>query len=202
MVRESSDGRLLEAMTWGLVPSWAKDPSGARPINARAETIFDKPMFRNAIRRRRCLIPADGFYEWRTEPQRKQPYHIGMVDGALFAFAGIWEYWARAPEEPRVTCAIIVTQANELMARIHERMPVIIAPEDYARWLDPECGSGLDHPYACALPVRADAGARGGDSRQQCEERRSGAARACYLRPVTLTAVPRGVTGTPGTWLA
>ena len=98
VVRESSGGRLLEAMTWGLMPSWAKDPSGARPINARAETIFDKPMFRNAIRRRRCLIPADGFYEWHAEPQRKQPYHIGMVDGALFAFAGIWEYWARAPE--------------------------------------------------------------------------------------------------------
>jgi putative SOS response-associated peptidase YedK len=142
VVRESSDGRRLEAMTWGLVPSWAKDPAGARPINARAETIFDKPMFRNAIRRRRCLLPADGFYEWRTEPQRKQPYHIGMVDRALFAFAGIWEYWARAPEEPRVTCAIIVTQANELMARIHERMPVIIAPEDYARWLDPNADQG------------------------------------------------------------
>jgi putative SOS response-associated peptidase YedK len=137
VVRESSEGRVLEAMTWGLVPSWAKDPSGAKPINARAETVFDKPMFRNAIRRRRCLIPADGFYEWRAGPQRKQPYHVGMVDDALFALAGVWEYWARAGQEPRVTCAIIVTQANELMAPIHDRMPVIIAPEDYARWLAP-----------------------------------------------------------------
>jgi putative SOS response-associated peptidase YedK len=92
VVRENADGRVLEAMTWGLVPSWAKVASGAKPINARAETVFDKPMFRNAIRRRRCLIPVDGFYEWQTGPLRKQPYHVGMIDDALFAFAGIWEY--------------------------------------------------------------------------------------------------------------
>jgi putative SOS response-associated peptidase YedK len=139
VVREGRNGRVLEAMTWGLVPSWSGDATGAKPINARAETVFDQPMFRNAIRRRRCLIPADGFYEWQAGALRKQPYHVGLVDGGLFAFAGIWEYWARAGQEPRVSCAIIVTQANELVARIHERMPVIIAPEDYARWLDPVC---------------------------------------------------------------
>jgi putative SOS response-associated peptidase YedK len=94
-------------------------------------------MFRNAIRRRRCLLPADGFYEWRAGPQRKQPYHVGRVDAGLFAFAGIWEYWARDGQPPRVSCAIIVTQANELMARIHDRMPVIIAPEVCSQWLDP-----------------------------------------------------------------
>ncbi len=148
VVRATPGGRVLEAMTWGLVPSWAKDPSGVKPINARAETIFDKPMFRNAVRRRRCLIPADGFYEWQAGPGRKQPYHIGMVDGGLFAFGGIWEYWAREGEEPRVTCAILVTQANELMARIHDRMPVIIAPEHYGAWLDP---AGEDRTFLAHL---------------------------------------------------
>lgn len=136
VVRESREGRMLEAMTWGLLPSWAKDPAAAKPINVRAESVFDKPMFKNAIQRRRCLIPADGFYEWQAGPQRKQPYHVGMADGALFAFAGIWEYWARTGYEPRITCAILVTQANELIARVHERMPVIVAREDYAKWLD------------------------------------------------------------------
>lgn len=139
VVRAHAPGRRLEAMTWGLVPSWAKDLSGVKPINARAETVFDNPMFRNAVRRRRCLIPADGFYEWQARPGRKQPYHIGMVDGSVFAFGGIWEYWAREGAAPRVTCAILVTRANELMAAIHDRMPVIIAPEDYTAWLDPQC---------------------------------------------------------------
>lgn len=137
-VRLRHGARELAALTWGLVPSWAKDLSSTKPINARAETLFEKPMFRTAIRRHRCLIPADGFYEWQQRPAGKQPWHIGMVDGALFAFGGIWEYWARPEREPVVSCAIIVTAANELMAKIHERMPVIVAPEDYARWLDLE----------------------------------------------------------------
>jgi len=135
-IRESR--RELDAMSWGLVPSWAKDRSGTRPINARAETIFDKPMFRTAIRRRRCLVPADGFYEWQQRPGGKQPWHIGMADSRLLAFGGIWEYWARDGEAPLLTCAIVVTDANELMRPIHERMPVIVAPENYSRWLDPE----------------------------------------------------------------
>jgi putative SOS response-associated peptidase YedK len=144
VVRETKSGRALEAMTWGLVPSWAKEGGGPKPINARAETVFDKPMFRNAIRRRRCLVPADGFYEWQQRDGRKQPYHIGMVDGAPFAIAAIWEYWARPDVAPLVSCALIVTQANDLMAPIHDRMPVIIAPEDYAAWLDP----AVDDPMA------------------------------------------------------
>lgn len=145
-VREAKSGRALEAMTWGLVPSWAKDLSGAKPINARAETVFDKPMFRNAVRRRRCLLPADGFYEWQQRPGRKQPYHVGMIDDGLFAMAGIWEYWARGEAQPVVSCAVIVTGANELMAGIHERMPAIIAREDWSKWLDPS----IDDPTAIA----------------------------------------------------
>jgi putative SOS response-associated peptidase YedK len=161
VVRASTPGRLLEAMTWGLVPGWAKDLSGIKPINARAETVFDSPMFRNAVRRRRCLVPADGFYEWQVRAGRKQPFHIGMADGGVFAFGGIWEYWAREGEEPRVTCAILVTRANELMAAIHDRVPVIIAPEDYAAWLDPQTGersalAQLFEPYPAEL-MRATA---------------------------------------------
>ena len=94
-------------------------------------------MFRNAIQRRRCLLPADGFYEWRRGGVRKQPYHVGMADGSLLALAGLWEFWAQEGQTPLVSCTIVVTQANALMAPIHERMPVIIAPADHARWLDP-----------------------------------------------------------------
>jgi putative SOS response-associated peptidase YedK len=126
----------LTALTWGLVPSWSKDLSGTKPVNARAETVFDTPMFRTAIRRRRCLLPADGFYEWQQRPGRRLPWHIGMLDGSLFAFGGIWEYWKSA-DKMLVSCAIVVTNANKMMAEIHQRMPVIIAPADYARWLDP-----------------------------------------------------------------
>jgi putative SOS response-associated peptidase YedK len=146
VVRAVERGRRIEAMTWGLLPSWAKDAVRVRPINARVETVFEKPMFRNAIKRRRCLVPADGFYEWRAEPAGKQPFHIGMVDGASFAFGGIWEYWAKPEHEPVVSCAILVTAANELMAKIHDRMPVIVRPEHYAGWLDPT----LSDPRALA----------------------------------------------------
>ncbi len=144
VVRERTPGRILETMSWGLLPGWAKDAKSVRPINARAETVFEKPMFRSAVRRRRCLVPADGFYEWQQREGRKQPYHIGMVDDAPFALAGIWECRAQPGAPALVSCALIVTGANELMARIHERMPVIVAPEDYARWLDPR----LDDPVA------------------------------------------------------
>jgi putative SOS response-associated peptidase YedK len=138
VVRVADKGRRIEAMTWGLLPSWAKDPAGVKPINARVETVFEKPMFRNAIKRRRCLVPADGFYEWRADPTGKQPFHIGMVDGSPFAFGGLWEYWAMPDHEPVVSCAILVTEANDLMAKIHDRMPVIVRPEHYASWLDPK----------------------------------------------------------------
>jgi putative SOS response-associated peptidase YedK len=137
-VRIRHDRRELSALSWGLVPGWAKTPSANRPINARAESVFDKPMFRNAVQRRRCLIPADGFYEWQVRSGGKQPWHVSIADGSLFALGGVWEYWAKEGVQPIVSCAIIVTDANDLMRPIHERMPVIIAPEDYARWLDVE----------------------------------------------------------------
>jgi putative SOS response-associated peptidase YedK len=135
-VRLRDDARELTALTWGLVPSWSKDLSGTRPINARAETVFDSPLFRTAIRRRRCLLPADGFYEWQKRSGDKQPWHVGMLDATLFAFGGIWEYWRRG-DKALVSCAIVVTDANELVAEIHPRMPVIVARADHARWLDP-----------------------------------------------------------------
>ena len=128
--------RRLEMLRWGLVPSWADDPEiGSRMINARSETAPEKPSFRSAFRRRRCLIPADGFYEWKREPGGKQPFYIRMKDERPFAFAGLWESWHDG--EVR-SCAILTTQANELVRDVHERMPVILPKEDYEAWLDPE----------------------------------------------------------------
>jgi putative SOS response-associated peptidase YedK len=121
---------------WGLTPSWAKDPSlGARMINARAETVEEKPAFRAAFKRRRCLLPADGFYEWQKTGKGKQPYYISLTDGVPFAIAGLWEYWEGADGSALESCALLTTDANELMAPLHNRMPVIIAPEDYEDWL-------------------------------------------------------------------
>lgn len=125
---------------WGLVPSWAKDPSlGNRMINARAETLAEKPAFRAAYRKRRCLILADGFYEWREEPgrQRKTPMYIRMASGEPFAFAGLWEVWS-GQEPPLYSCTIITTTPNDLLAPIHDRMPVILPRSAYKLWLDPE----------------------------------------------------------------
>lgn len=126
---------------WGLIPSWAKDPSmGARMINARAETVAEKPAFRAAFKRRRCLVPASGFYEWQKQGARKQPHYITHADGGPLAFAGLWESW-RGPDGSELdTCTILTTEPNELMATLHNRMPVILAPEDYGQWL----GSGGD----------------------------------------------------------
>ncbi|CAG0960172.1 SOS response-associated protein YedK [Burkholderiales bacterium] len=142
IVRVNAHGvRELVHVRWGLVPRWAKDPSiGARMINARGETVRDKPAFRTAYRRHRCLVPADGFYEWATRGDDKgarQPVHIGMKDGATFAFAGLAERWLGPDGEPLDTCAIVTTDANALLTPVHDRMPVIVAPRDYARWLDP-----------------------------------------------------------------
>jgi putative SOS response-associated peptidase YedK len=130
-------GRELAALHWGLIPHWSKEPQTAySTINARAETVAVKPAFRLAFQRRRCLIAADAYYEWKALAHGKQPYAIQMQDGEPFAFAGIWECWSRG--EQRVeSCAIIVTVANELTQAIHDRMPVILAPEDYAVWMDP-----------------------------------------------------------------
>jgi putative SOS response-associated peptidase YedK len=135
-VVEQDEKRKLEMLRWGLIPSWAKDPEiGNRMINARGETVSEKPSFRKAFKVRRCLILADGFYEWQKTDNGKQPYHVRMQDGSPFAFAGLWEFWNGGGDEMR-TCAIITTEANDLMNEIHHRMPVILPPEDYDLWLD------------------------------------------------------------------
>jgi putative SOS response-associated peptidase YedK len=130
----------IEFFKWGLIPSWAKDPAiGNRMINARAETLAEKPSFRSAFKKRRCLILADGFYEWRTEPgsKTKTPMYIRLKSGEPFAFAGLWEAW-RAPEDrATLSCTIITTTPNSLMEKIHDRMPAILKPDAYDRWLDP-----------------------------------------------------------------
>ncbi|HEY8393907.1 MAG TPA: SOS response-associated peptidase [Thermaerobacter sp.] len=122
-------------LRWGLVPAWARDPKPG-PINARAETAAEKPMFRRAMRRGRCLILADGFYEWQRQGARKRPYLFRLADGAPFAFAGLWERWD-GPGGPLLTCCLLTTRANALVAPIHDRMPVILRPEWEEPWLDP-----------------------------------------------------------------
>jgi putative SOS response-associated peptidase YedK len=130
----------LDLFRWGLIPSWAKDPSiGNRLINARAETLNEKPSFRTALKKRRCLILADGFYEWMpsSDGKSKIPYYIRLLSGRVFAFAGLWDIWA-APDGSKIkTCTIITTQPNSLIAPIHNRMPVIVPQEAYSQWIDP-----------------------------------------------------------------
>ena len=128
----------LTELHWGLVPFWAKDPQiGNRMINARMETVAEKPSFREAFARRRCLVVADGFYEWKGAKGDKQPYYIRLPDGSPFGFAGLWESWKGADTtEPYRTCAIITTEASETLRGIHHRMPVILHPDKHAAWLD------------------------------------------------------------------
>ncbi len=138
-VLEEDGRRRLEMLRWGLVPSWADDPEiGARMINARSETAPEKPSFRSAFRRRRCLIAADGFYEWKRENGGKQPYYFRMQDGRPFAFAGLWESWKKGGEGTLRTCAILTTRANSALSGIHDRMPVILPSDAYDAWLDPD----------------------------------------------------------------
>ena len=137
-IRQGPSGRTVALLRWGLIPHWAKEAKiGYRMINARAETVAEKPSFRTAFRRRRCLVPATGFYEWRSVAGGKQPYNICMKDGGLFAFAGLWEQWRGGEEGVVESCTIIVTDANDLIRPVHDRMPVILDPGDYATWLDP-----------------------------------------------------------------
>ncbi len=130
--------RKLEVLKWGLIPSWAEDPSiGNKMINARSETVAEKPSFRKAFKERRCLVLADGFYEWQNTNGGKQPFYIRMEDRSPFAFAGLWESWGKHGEEIR-SCTSLTTDANRLVGEIHRRMPVIVPPENYELWLDPD----------------------------------------------------------------
>jgi len=151
IVRANGATRELRRVRWGLIPAWAKDEKmGSRMINARAETIAEKPSFRTAFRRRRCLVVTDGFYEWKTMGKTKQPYFIQRADQQPFAFAGLWEQWWGPPEQRRIepleTCTIITTDANPFMAPLHDRMPVILSAADYEPWLK------ADHPDVDELP--------------------------------------------------
>jgi putative SOS response-associated peptidase YedK len=137
----ASTNRQFKMLHWGLIPSWAKDPKmGARLINARAETVNEKPAFRSAFRQRRCLVLADGFYEWQQQEDKKQkqPFYFRLSDGQPFAFAGLWEHWKGADGEEIESCTLLTTEPNELMQPIHNRMPVILDPKDYDLWLDSE----------------------------------------------------------------
>lgn len=138
-VRRDGDGvRRARLLRWGLVPSFADDPSvGSTMINARAETVARKPSFREPFQKRRCLVPADGFYEWRRVGRARDPYLIKRRDGRPFAFAGVWDRWTKSGA-PLESCAILTTSANALVARIHDRMPVILDRDVYDLWLDPD----------------------------------------------------------------
>ena len=150
--------RHLDLLRWGLLPRWVKDPKGARqPINARAETVATSPMFREAYAKRRCLVPADAFYEWKKlDAKTKQPYAIGMADRSLFGFAGLWEGWKDPEGNWLHTYTIITGEPNLVSAPIHDRMPAILRAEDEASWLDPETTDplealGLLSPYPADL---------------------------------------------------
>ena len=135
----NSDPANLTFHRWGLIPSWAKDAKiGNRLINARAETLHEKPSFKNAYKRRRCLIPSNGFYEWAKHGNAKKPMYIHLKDHALFAFAGLWETWNSPHGDEITTCTIITTEPNDVVKPLHHRMAVILRPENYKTWLSTE----------------------------------------------------------------
>jgi putative SOS response-associated peptidase YedK len=135
-VRQAGASRMLSMMRWGLVPSWASDISvGARHINGRSETVLEKPPFRDSFHARRCLIPADGFYEWKKSGKQRQPFHFGMRDDSLFAFAGVWDRWKSPAGQVLESCSILTTAPNELLKDVHDRMPVILPRRHYQAWL-------------------------------------------------------------------
>jgi putative SOS response-associated peptidase YedK len=158
--------RNLSTMRWGLVPSWAKDTSMAfKTINARAETVSATASFREPFKAQRCLIPADGFYEWQRNGKTKQPYCFEVIDGELFAFAGLWDRWRNPQGDVIESCTILTTTPNSLLADVHDRMPVILRPDDYDLWLDPalrDAGSlsAMLRPFDAALMHRYPVGSR------------------------------------------
>ena len=153
-IRHSPEGkRVMHLLRWGLVPHWAKDPSiGSKLSNARGETVAEKPSFRDAFKRRRCLVPADGFYEWKAEGRVKEPYYFSMKNGEPFALGGVWESW-RAPNGDILrTCCLITTEPNEIMLPVHDRMPVIVSSENCGQWLEGEA----DDAQAILKPYPTD----------------------------------------------
>lgn len=149
-------GRSFSLMRWGLIPFWAKDANaGYKMINARAETLTEKPAFREPMQSRRCLIPADGFYEWSKKDKEKSPYCFALADDSIFAFAGIWDRWKNPKGEPVETCSIITTSPNSLVADIHDRMPVILERNSYDIWLDPGL-KRADDLLGLLQPYRSD----------------------------------------------
>ena len=155
--QDASGGRYLSAVRWGLVPPWAKELSiGSKMINARCESVMERPAFRQALRTRRCIVPASGFYEWATTADGRIPHYITMRDGSPFSFAGIWESWADPDGHDVETCAILTTAANSLIETIHDRMPVILHPTEFDLWLgrtlnDPQDLQRLYQPYPADL---------------------------------------------------
>jgi putative SOS response-associated peptidase YedK len=148
IIRQGERGKKISAVRWGLLPHWAKDEKlSHKLINARAETVQDKPVFQDAFKERRCIVPATGFYEWKTVGNRKQPYFIKMNNGRLFAMAGIWESWQGPKGEAIESCAILTTDANTIVGKIHDRMPVILPQSSYGLWLDPIRNGQSYHEY-------------------------------------------------------
>ena len=161
VVGAKPDGRRgMSFFKWGFVPNWANDTTGPKPVNAKAETVAHGPMFAESFRRRRCLMPACGFYEWRAVGKKKYPLHYRLRDGQPFAFAAIWDRWA-GPAGPLFTCALLTTTPNELVREVHDRMPVILPRSAYAAWLDPAADPGglreLLAPYPASEMVMAPA---------------------------------------------
>jgi putative SOS response-associated peptidase YedK len=155
-VVQSEDGREVTLYKWGLIPSWAKDKSmGSRLINARSETVGEKPAFREAFKKRRCIIPADGFYEWQRTEDKKQPFFFRMRDESPFGFAGLWERWEGNGKEAINSCTILTTEANEVIRPVHDRMPVILHSNDYELWLDSDVRK-LDLVKELLIPYPAD----------------------------------------------
>ena len=144
-ISSSTGERELTHFHWGLIPRWAKDAKfGSRLINARSETAAEKPSFRTAFKYRRCLVPADGFYEWQRMNGRKQPVRITMKDGGLFAIAGLWEKWLSKDGSEIESCTLLTTEPNELLRPVHNRMPVLVDPADFDQWLDTKSFQGAD----------------------------------------------------------